>query len=73
VKGLGVFLWRRSRKAAAAVAEEMVEFTAECDEADAEPVLAEVPSIVRPRPHGCRRSARVRGASQSVCSESVVC
>lgn len=49
VVGLGVFLWRRSRKAAsaaAAAAEEMIKVTIECDEADAEAVLAEVHAIV---------------------------
>lgn len=44
--GVGVVLWRRSRKPAAADAEEMVELVVECDEADAEAVLAEVHGIV---------------------------
>jgi hypothetical protein len=46
IVGLGGALWRRSRKSAAADAEEMVELIVECDEADAAAVLAEVHGIV---------------------------
>ena len=44
--GLGVLLLRRSRKSAAADAEEMVELIIECDEADAAAVLAQARGIV---------------------------